>query len=64
MVLDDTELEPLGVACFQFNPVLFRLMPIILGFFELIHVPAGTRRRHRHVKEQTEFLLFFIASCC
>merc|ERR1712217_944997 len=29
---------------FQFNPIMFRLMPIILRFFELIRlVPAGTK---------------------
>jgi len=29
---------------FQFNPVMFRLMPLILGFFELIRlVPKGTK---------------------
>jgi sterol 24-C-methyltransferase len=29
---------------FQFNPIMIRLMPIILGFFELIRlVPQGTR---------------------
>ena len=37
--------NPLEWPRFQFNPILFRLMPIILGFFELIRlVPAGTRK--------------------
>lgn len=36
--------SPLEWPRFQFNPVMFRLMPLILGFFELIRlVPKGTK---------------------
>eukprot|EP00614_Pseudopedinella_elastica_P035334 CAMPEP_0172615518 /NCGR_PEP_ID=MMETSP1068-20121228/60207_1 /TAXON_ID=35684 /ORGANISM="Pseudopedinella elastica, Strain CCMP716" /LENGTH=374 /DNA_ID=CAMNT_0013420685 /DNA_START=23 /DNA_END=1147 /DNA_ORIENTATION=+ len=35
--------NPFDWPRFQFNPVMFRLMPVILGFFELIRVvPKGT----------------------
>lgn len=36
--------SPLAWPRFQFNPVMFRLMPLILAFFELIRlVPKGTK---------------------
>jgi len=36
--------HPLKWPRFQFNPIMFRLMPVILSFFELIRlVPQGTK---------------------
>ena len=36
--------NPLVWPRFQFNPVMFNLMPLILGFFEIIRlVPKGTK---------------------